>query len=190
MPYLTKEFDKKVVELLEAGAVGFMPADTMYGLSCRALDEKAVAKVYQLKGRSYHKPLIVLISNLKMLDSLGARYNKVITSKYWPGPVTIIFEAPKAPAWLQRGTGSLALRLSADDKLQDLIDQTGPLVSTSANPEGRRPAESVKQAQKYFGERLDFYVDTGKIKAEPSTIIRLGNGKAKIVRHGRSTRLD
>ncbi|OGL34647.1 threonylcarbamoyl-AMP synthase [Candidatus Saccharibacteria bacterium RIFCSPHIGHO2_12_FULL_47_16b] len=184
MTYIAKSFDKKVVELLKGGAVGFMPSDTIYGLSCRALAEKAVAKIYELKGRSYTKPLIVLISNLRMLDSLGIRYNKVIKSKYWPGPLTIILAAPKAPSWLTRGSGQLAIRWSAYQELNELINKVGPLVSTSANPEGGQPAESVEQAQKYFGELLDFYIEAGKLKARPSTIAELKNDKLKILRQG------
>lgn len=185
MPYITTRFDDRVVEFLQGGGVGFMPSDTIYGLSCQALNEKAVEKIYKLKGRSYHKPLIVLISNLKMLGSLGVRYNFVITNKkYWPGPVSIIFNAPNAPSWLHRGTASLAVRLPADDKLCDLIDKTGPLVSTSANQEGKQPAESIKQAQEYFGEQLDLYVDGGEIKAEPSIIIQLEGKQLKIIRRG------
>ncbi|HCM51527.1 TPA: hypothetical protein DIS56_00085 [Candidatus Saccharibacteria bacterium] len=210
MSYITDGFDKKVVELLNEGAVGFMPTDTIYGLSCRALNEKAVERLHQLKGRSHNKPLIVLISDLKMLalpknlsgvvgnqiteyqvfgsglDALGVRYNKVITlvEKYWPGPLTVIFDAPRSPKWLHRGTKTLAVRMPAVADLQNLIKQVGPLVSTSANAEGERPAQSVEQARKYFGEQLDFYIDVGKVKTQPSTIARVEKSKLKLVRQG------
>jgi len=186
MSYITDGFDKKVVELLNEGAVGFMPTDTIYGLSCRALNEKAVERLHQLKGRSHSKPFIILISNLKMLDALGVRYNKVITlvEKYWPGPLTVIFDAPRSPKWLHRGTKTLAVRMPAVADLQNLIKQVGPLVSTSANAEGERPAQSVEQARKYFGEQLDFYIDVGKVKTQPSTIARVEKSKLKLVRQG------
>ena len=68
--------------------------------------------------------------------------------------------------------------------LQNLIKQVGPLVSTSANAEGERPAQSVEQARKYFGEQLDFYIDVGKVKTQPSTIARVEKSKLKLVRQG------
>lgn len=186
MSYVTDSFDDEVVELLKSGDVGFMPSDTIYGLSCQALNESAVERLHRIKGRDKNKPFVVLISEIKMFDLLGVSYNKVITTveKYWPGPLSVIFPAPKAPVWLHRGTKTLAIRSPDNKDLRDLINKVGPLISTSANPKDRPPASSVAEAKKYFGDKLDFYVDTGKRKAIASTIVRAENGKLVVIRKG------
>lgn len=162
-----------------------MPSDTIYGLSCQALNESAVQRLHKIKARDKNKPFVVLISELKMLDLLGVSYNKVITAeRYWPGSLSVIFPAPKAPVWLHRGTKTLAVRQPGNKDLRDLIDIVGPLISTSANPEDRPPASSVAEAKVYFSEQLDFYVDIGKREATVSTLVRAENGKLVVVRKG------
>jgi L-threonylcarbamoyladenylate synthase len=68
--------------------------------------------------------------------------------------------------------------------LLKLIDTVGPLVSTSANLQGSKPAANVKEAQKIFGERLNFYVDTGQLANPPSTLAVARNGHLEIQRLG------
>lgn len=183
MSYWTDKFDDEVVRLLKFGGVGFLPSDTIYGLSARALDKAAVKKLHALKGRTQNKPFIILISDTTQLALFGIKYTK-LAKHYWPGPLTIIFDAPNAPDWLHSGTRALAIRLPADEKLRKLIDATGPLISTSANREGQPPAKSADQAKKFFGEELDFYVDVGEIIAVPSTIVKLTGGKLETLREG------
>lgn len=185
MSYFADSFDDKIVGLLKSGAVGLLPADTIYGLSCRALDREACEKIYTLKDRTHSKPLIILISDLRMLDllSINKEQAKAI-KKCWPGPLSVIFDAPDAPAWLLCGGTTLAVRWPAGENLNQLIKKTGPLVSTSANPEAGTPAASVADAKRYFGSRLDFYVDVGELKSNPSTMVRIKNGRAEIIRQG------
>src|SRR6185437_14196898 len=98
MSYRTNRLDERVLELLRQGGVGFMPSDTIYGLSCRALDEPAVERIYRLKHRDSDKPLIVLIANISQLQQLRIdQIQAQPAKKYWPGGLTIICQAPKAP---------------------------------------------------------------------------------------------
>lgn len=186
MSYSTSKFDKKIVELLKNGAIGFIPTDTIYGLSARALDKAAVEKLHALKSRLQAKPFIILISDISQLELFDIKIPE-LPKNYWPGPLTIVFNAPNAPNWLHRGTGSLAIRLPAHDELRKLIGDTGPLVSTSANPGEQQPASSIKEAKKYFGDKLDFYVDAGEIVAAASTIAKLTDGKLEVLRQGSTT---
>ncbi|MBI2009511.1 threonylcarbamoyl-AMP synthase [Candidatus Saccharibacteria bacterium] len=185
MSYVTKSFDRRIVELLRSGSVGFMPSDTIYGLSCRALDEAAVRRLRKIKDRDKNEPLIVLISNITQLKELGIVLTDAAPAlRYWPGRLTIICNAKSAPPWLHRGTKTLAVRQPDNEELRNLIDKTGPLISTSANLAGNKPALTVNKAQKYFGEKLDFYVDKGAINRKPSTIIRATFSKVEVVRQG------
>jgi L-threonylcarbamoyladenylate synthase len=185
MSYVTKTFDDEVVRLLKSGGVGFMPSDTIYGLSCRALDKKAVERLHRIKGRDKKKPFIVLISDTTQLKELGVISTEIAAAlRYWPGPLTIISEAEEAPSWLHRGTRSLAVRQPDNQEVLELMKRAGPLISTSANEAGQKPIDSTTKAQKIFGKKLDFYVDAGVIKNKPSTIIRKNNYKFEVIRRG------
>lgn len=162
-----------------------MPSDTIYGLSCRALDEAAVERLRKIKGRDKAKPFIVLISTIDQLAGIGVISTDVVSAlRYWPGPVTLICDAVVAPLWLHRGTKTLAIRQPDDKLLRDLIAKVGPIISTSANLANKKPAHSATSARKYFGGQLDFYVDKGAINKKPSTIIRSIFRKVEVVRQG------
>jgi L-threonylcarbamoyladenylate synthase len=185
MSYQTNEFDARLTAIIASGGVGFMPSDTTYGLSALAASRPAVEKVHKLKERSSHKPFIVLISDLSQLEGLGVSLEGVKPAlPYWPGALTIICEAPSAPAYLEYGTESLAVRLPGDEKIRDLIAKTGPIISTSANIEGQPIIQSADRAHEVFGDNLDFYVNAGVIGNLPSTIVKNVDGRLVVVRQG------
>lgn len=120
-----------------------------------------------------------------MLDLLSISYNQTkVIEKYWPGPLSVIFDTPAAPAWLTLGTGSLAVRFPEHPQLVELINNTGPLVSTSANTSGSYPSKTVKEVQEVFGDGLDFYVNAGELDNHPSTLALIEAGQLKIIRQG------
>lgn len=185
MAYVTDKFDDEVVRLLKQGSVGLLPTDTIYGLSCRALDHQAVKRVHRLKNRRAHKPFIVLISDIKMLNLLSISAKQANPVKeYWPGALSVIFEAKETPDWLQLGSKTLAVRQPDYPQLLELIDKVGPIISTSANLENESPADSLEQAQKIFGDELDFYVDAGNLAGLPSSLASLSESKLKLLRQG------
>lgn len=174
---------KEIGEYLKSGKIGVIPTDTVYGIVSSAFNKKSVAKLYSIKKRDLKKPMIILISSLKDLDLFGAKIEKEIAKKYWPGKVSIITPcASKKFEYLSRKEKSLAFRLPDDKFLAALIKVSGPLVAPSANPEGKKPAETIERAIDYFGNKADLYVDFGKLKSKPSKIISIKDGKAKIIR--------
>ena len=185
MAYITDSFDEQVTSLLEQGGVGFMPSDTIYGLSARALDEVAIEQLRGLKDRNRNKPFIILISNVKMLNLLSIDADQVKpVLNYWPGKVTFECYVPNSPHWLPKLNNHFGVRIPKDDQLLALIDKVGPLVSTSANLAGAKPVESLAEAQSIFGEKLDFYVNQGVIKGEPSTLVRSHGSTLEVLRQG------
>ena len=80
--------------------------------------------------------------------------------KFWPGKVSLILN----------GT---AFRLPKNKKLIEILKKTGPLVAPSTNIEGKKPAETITQAKKYFGDKVDFYVSGGTLKSKPSALISI-----------------
>lgn len=185
---MLKKLDKKIERIILSGGVGVLRTDTLYGLIGSALSKKSVEKIYKLKKRKPDKPFIILISSIKDLAIFKIKIDsktKKFLHKTWPGKVSVILPCRNRRFhYLHRGADSLAFRLPANKKLKDFLKRTGPLVVPSANPEGLKPARTVKQARKYFGDRVDFYIDSGRFSGLPSTIIAIKDEKVIIVRFG------
>ena len=163
--------------LLQQGSVGVLPTDTVYGLVCRATDETAVKRLYQLKLRE-NKPGTVIAASIDQLVELGvkARYLKAV-EQFWPNAISIVIPAADPGlAYIHKGKMSLACRIVKEPaELLNLLSVTGPLLTTSANVPGETPADTITQAQQYFGERVDFYVDGGEVTDDtPSKLFRFG----------------
>lgn len=179
---------KEIIDILKNGGVGVLPTDTLYGLVGSALSKKAVERIYKLKNRSVNKPFIILISKISDLKLFGVNLSqpeKTIIKKYWPGPISIVLKCPnlsKEMSYLRPMDNTLAFRVPKLKWLRDLLKETGPLVAPSANPEGKEPAENIKQARAYFGEAVDFYIDKGELKGQPSKIIKFENSKVIFLR--------
>ena len=189
----------KIIEILKSGGVGVMPTDTLYGLVGSAFSKQAIERIYKIKNRDVSKPLIVLISKIsdlkkfdicntfhhgeKCLDSVQS-VQSLTLNKFWPGKVSIILPCASTKfKYLHRGTKSIAFRFPKSKSLIEVMKKTGPLVAPSANPEGLKPAENIKQAKKYFKDAIDFYLSSGTLKSKPSAIIKFEkNGEIKILR--------
>ncbi len=151
----------KLVELLKEGAIGVLRTDTLYGLVASASNKEAVERVYAVKNRTATKSPIVLIADQSQMFEPAPEALKDVLAELWPGPNSVIMPSAAAPEWITRGNGTVAYRQPDSPRLQRLLAQTGPLVAPSANPEGEQPAKSWAEAQGYFGDNVDFYVDGG-----------------------------
>ena len=162
---------------LKRGDIGVLKTDTIYGLVGSALNEETVKRIYTVRRRNPKKPLIILIGSLRDLHLFGIELSprvRGILKRIWPGPISVILPCEqKKFSYLHRGTNSLAFRMPKKDALQHLLKATGPLVAPSANPEGLPPSNSIQDAYAYFGDTIDFYVNGGNKKGEPSTIIEI-----------------
>ena len=168
---------EKVEKLLKEKGVGILPTDTIYGLAGAALSKLAVERIYRLRKRNLKKPMIILIAgqdDLRLFKIKIDREAKKLLNKFWPGKTSIILPCPNRNFfYLHRGTQKLAFRVPATNWLRNLLKKTGPLIAPSANLEGRPPARTIKEAKKYFGQKIDFYFDKGIIKRKPSIILEV-----------------
>lgn len=178
--------NNQLAQLLSGGAVGVMPSDTIYGLSCIATSQSAVEKLFKVKGRGQDKPCIVLISDIDQLTLLGLDKNQTEPiAKYWPGPLTLECKVSEStPDYLHRGKGRFGVRMPNKPELLELIRKTGPILSTSANLEGQPPALTIDEAKEYFKDTVDFYVDVGKLEGNPSTLVGFVDGQLVVYRQG------
>jgi L-threonylcarbamoyladenylate synthase len=174
------------VPVLKAGGVGILPTDTIYGIVGSAARPKTVQKIYKLRKRNPKKPMIILIGDIRDLKRFGVRldtWTKSILKKLWPGKVSVVFPTKKF-RYLNRGTGTLAFRMPKPKWLNQLLRATGPLVAPSANFEGKDPARTVAEAKRYFGDKVQFYIDIGRLVSKPSTLVAIERGTLKVLRKG------
>ncbi len=165
----------------QGGVIGY-PTETVYGLGCDPLRADAVAAVNRLKGRDARKGLILLASRLQQLDDLidvsdrGQR--AVITGESEPTS-WIVPARDTAPDWITGGRNTLAIRVTSHPVVARLCDHLGhALVSTSANPAGKKPALNALQLHRYFDGQVDaMLVSTHNCSGRPSRIRDLESGQ-------------
>jgi L-threonylcarbamoyladenylate synthase len=175
---------QKAEKILKDGGIVVLPTDTLYGLITSVFSEKAVEKIYKIKERNKDKPFIVLISSIKDLEEFGIKGN---FSKIFIPKVSVLVSCKNTKfKYIHRGTGEIAFRLISkrNKNLYDLINKVGPIVAPSANRESEKPAETISEAKKYFGDKVDYYINGGMKIGEPSTLIRVKEGKIEILRQG------
>jgi L-threonylcarbamoyladenylate synthase len=178
-------FDVAQKSLQRPGAIGVIPTDTVYGVVARAVDRKAVGRLYRLKQRE-HKPGTIVAANIEQLVDLGIkrRYLKAVEN-FWPGAISVVIPCGLELEYLHRGLLSLPLRIPADQLLLELLTQTGPLLTSSANAPGEPTANTVGEAESYFGSDVDFYVDGGNLTGQqPSTLLRIVDDAVEVLRQG------
>lgn len=185
MSFYPQLSDPAVASQLLDGKVGVIPTDTVYGLVARAEDQTAINRLYALKPRQ-RQPGTIIATSIKQLYGLGFSYDALSTAvEYWPDAVSVILDASAVSPYLKASLDDLAVRIPNHKPLFGLLRQTGPLMTTSANPPKQPTATTIAQARDYFGDKVDFYVDGGDLSDRPpSTIIRLSGGTLEIIRDG------
>jgi len=193
LPFTERDADgifKRSSEILKDSGIIAYPTESFYALGVLAMDENAVKKLYELKQRPADKPLPIIVGDVDSLASIAksipARAEALIR-KYWPGPLTIIFEAKAdVPVLLTGGRGKVAARVPGESVALHLARALNiPITSTSANPSGRPPAEDTDAVINYFGNAVDLIIDGGKTPGgKPSTIVDVTVTPPKILRKG------
>lgn len=177
-------FTKEVVDLLQNGAVGIIPTDTLYGLVCTLSSQSAVERIYDIKQRDHNKPVgTILVADSSQLDDIVNPRDLLAAHVYWPGPVSVVLEVGNRFSYAHRGKKGLPFRVPNQENLQNLLSQTGPLATTSANLAGELPATTAQEAMGIFRENVDFYVDGGDLSSnKASKIIEIKHGTVQIIR--------
>jgi tRNA threonylcarbamoyl adenosine modification protein (Sua5/YciO/YrdC/YwlC family) len=179
-------------EKLRAGEILGMPTDTFYGLAADPFNLHAVDRVYEIKTRSRHKPLSLLIESVDQASDLAWPVPEtfyLLARRFWPGPLTIIVKAdPKLPLKVTANTGNVALRVPAAEIPLAIIRAAGvPLTATSANLSGATECTTALQVRDQLGDMLNIIVDGGQSPRDvASTIVDLtsGDGHWRLMRQG------
>ena len=184
------EIIKKAAEILTAGGLVIYPTDTAYGLGANALDETAVRKVYEVKGRDFSKPTHVVVRDWKMIEELTNTNDlaRKLYDKYLPGPLTIILPKKKiVPDILTAGLPTLGIRIPNNELTKKLTNELPfPYTTPSANKSGGITPYSIEDVKKELDiTKVDLILDAGKLPTTPpSTIVDLTTTPAKVLREG------
>ena len=184
-----EEIANQTAQFLKKQAVGAIPTETFYGLATDPFSDKALEKLFLLKNRPQHKPILLLIGEREQLYFLVEEIPPIaekLIEKFWPGPLTIVFPAKKNLSdYLTAGTGTIGIRLSSSPVVKAIIQTFGkPITGTSANLSENSPCTSPEEVIQQLPD-LDFIVDYGYLEAtSPSTVVSVVNNQLSLIRAG------
>lgn len=181
-----------VAEKIRSGSVVGMPTDTFYGLAADPFNLHAVDRIYEIKTRSRHKPLSLLIESVDQASDLAWPVPEIfflLARRFWPGPLTIIVKAdPKLPLKVTANTGNVALRVPSAEVPLAIVRAFGaPITATSANLHGASECTNAQEVRDQLGDCLPLIVDGGESPRDmPSTIVDLTGGDStwRMLRRG------
>ena len=182
---------EQAATILKNGGLIGMPTETVYGLAANALDGKAVARIFEAKGRPAFNPLITHFARARDIEPYADMDEraKALAQKFWPGPLTMILKRKKdcpISDLVTAGLPTLAVRVPDHKAAQNLIRAAGvPLAAPSANPSGTLSPTSAAHVARTLGDKVDLVLAAGTSRVGlESTVIDLSTDQSIILRPG------
>src|SRR5580692_8600177 len=189
-PELFQKAVRRAVELLRAGEVIALPTETVYGLAANALDEKAVAKIFEIKGRPSKNPVIVHVASLEMAKRCVSDFSPLaekLARAFWPGPLTLVLpRAPIIPKIVTAGGETVGVRWPSHPLMQAVIRECDfPLAAPSANLSNQISPTNAAHVQKQLDGKIPIIVDGGQSAVGiESSVLDLSVRPPQILRPG------
>lgn len=181
-----------LASIIESGDALVLPTETVYGLFAKALDEKAVNAVYDLKQRPRDKAMNLNVADFNSILAFSKeqpRYLKKLYQAFLPGPLTIILKAnDQVPYWINSGLSTVGFRLPSHPITAALIQKTGPLIGPSANLSGKASGRVFDHIMQDFDFQVFGYADDPFLTGKDSTILDLSGERVVILRQGAITK--
>ena len=181
---------RRAVALLRDGQVVALPTETVYGLAANALDAAAVQRIFEVKGRPAHNPVIVHVSSVAMARQVVLSWPRLaqqLADAFWPGPLTMVLPRSKAvPDVVCAGGRTVAVRWPKHPVTEAIIRNCGfPLAAPSANRSSRVSPTLARHVLKSLGKRIALIVDGGKADMGiESTVLDLSQSPPRVLRPG------
>lgn len=186
-----EESIEQAARLIRAGEPVAIPTETVYGLAADATNSKAVARIYEAKGRPSFNPLIVHVPDFASAERLGQFSHEAseLALKHWPGPLTLVVplrESSPIASLATAGLPSIGLRVPAHPAMQALLRSCErPLAAPSANASGAISPTRAEHVLKTLEGRIPLIIDAGSTKCGlESTIIAATDGSLRLLRPG------
>lgn len=180
---------------LASGGVVVIPTDTVYGVACGAFNAHAVARIYELKGRSYDKPLPILIPSADQVSLVAADIPTEafrLMGEFWPGALTLVFKTAPLASVAAHGRPTIAIRVPDHGIVRTLLDNAGvPIAATSANRSGEPAIATGAEAIDLFKGQVDVIIDGGPCEiGRASTVVDASRYPFMVLRDGAIPKKD
>jgi len=189
-PGLFQAAVQRAVELLRAGEVVALPTETVYGLAANALDARAVERIFEIKARPAHNPIIVHVASIEMAKRCVAHWPDLagrLAKAFWPGPLTLVLaQANEIPGVVTAGGPTVGVRWPSHPFIQAVIRECGfPLAAPSANPSNRVSPTNAEHVRKALGDKIRLIVDGGQSQVGlESTVLDISGSSPRLLRPG------
>ncbi|OGS44342.1 MAG: threonylcarbamoyl-AMP synthase [Elusimicrobia bacterium RIFOXYD2_FULL_34_15] len=192
---IKKKEIKEIAKEIKNGKIAVFPTDTVYGIGTNAFYWHGVKQIYKIKKRKDNKPMPILIDNisqLKKIVKIVPGGTKKLMEKFWPGPLTLVFETNELGTMLMAGKKSVAARIPDNKILLSIIKEMGqPLIGTSINVSGCKDCRSISDINKRILKDIDIIIDGGKTKiGKASTVLDVSRFPYILVRAGAITKKE
>ena len=184
------EVIQDAAKVILSGGVVAVPTESFYGLAVHALNEKAIGRLFAVKGRREDNPLLILISSKESLSRYVSEVSEKaqgLVERFWPGGLTMVFFAdPILPLSLTAGTGKIGVRLSSHPVPRELARAVGaPITGTSANRSGQPSCSTAEEVMEAVGEDIDLILDRGRTPGgKGSTVLDVTLDPPVVLRDG------
>ena len=181
---------KHAAELLRSGKLVAFPTETVYGLGANALDAKAVARVFEAKGRPSTSPIIVHVSDRAMIERVASSWPetaRILADRFWPGPLTLVVpKMSEVPDIVTAGLPTVGVRMPAHPVALALIEAAQvPIAAPSANRFTGISPTTAEHVRRSLGDRADYILDGGPCPVGiESTVLSLVNEIPVLLRPG------
>jgi len=181
---------RRAATLLAAGEVVALPTETVYGLAANALDEQAVAKIFQIKGRPAHNPIIVHVASHELARGCVQDWTELadqFARSFWPGPLTLVLpRAEMIPEVVTAGGATVGVRWPSHPFMQAVIRECGfPLAAPSANLSNQISPTNAGHVHSQLAGKIPLIVDGGQSQVGiESTVLDLSVSPPRVLRPG------
>ncbi len=181
---------KRAGKIIKNNGVVIFPAQCLYGVAVKALNQKAVKKVFNLKQRPLNNPILILIHDQAQLSELVQEIPesaKKLMDAFWPGNLTIVFKAKKnVPRLLTANTGKIGVRIPVHPVARALVkDISVPITGTSANISGQQGCSKPGELNQSIIDHADLVLNAGKLKGGAgSSVVDVTPSKIRLLRAG------
>lgn len=187
------DFLQEAGNAIKNGKLVIFPTETVYGIGANGLDENAVKRIFETKGRSSDNPLILHIADLSMLNSVAkdiSTTEQKLINAFFPGPFTLILNRQNiVPNIVTAGLDTVAVRMPSNDIAQKLILLAGvPIAAPSANISGKPSGTNIEDIRNELMNKVEYIIDNGSCNIGlESTVVRVIDNIPTILRPGKIT---
>jgi L-threonylcarbamoyladenylate synthase len=182
---------RRAAEILRAGGLVAFPTETVYGLGADAASEKAMARLYKVKGRPADHPVIVHFDSLERALAWtrdAPPEARILGERFWPGPLTLILKrSDRAKDFVTGGQSTVGVRVPSHPIARELLKEFGkPIAAPSANRFGRVSPTTAAHVREDLGSDVDLVLEGGPSEVGiESTIVDLSSGAPAVLRPGK-----